>query len=79
MGKDSVSRQCFQKCLAAIISLELKEGPYPESVSFPLWFTQSQVIVLTWTFTPQKRLKYVNHPYHICPCCKAPEGLKCST
>jgi hypothetical protein len=44
------------------------EGPYPESVSFPLWFTQSQVIVLTWAFTPQKRLKYVDRPYHICPC-----------
>jgi hypothetical protein len=68
MGKDSVSRQCFQKCWAAIISSELMEGPYPESVSFPLWFTQSQVIVLTWAFTPQKRLKYVDRPYHICPC-----------
>jgi hypothetical protein len=67
MGKDSVSRQCFQKCWAAIISSELMEGPYPESVSFPLWFTQSQVIVLTWTLTPQKCLKYVDHPYHICP------------
>jgi hypothetical protein len=36
MGKDSVSRQCFQKCWAAIISLELMEGPSPESVSIPL-------------------------------------------
>jgi hypothetical protein len=52
---------------SAIISSELMEGPYPESVSFPLWFTQFQVIVLTWTLTPQKRLKYVDHPYHVCP------------
>jgi hypothetical protein len=32
---------------AAIIPLKLMEGPYPESISFPLWFTQFQVIVLT--------------------------------
>jgi hypothetical protein len=36
MGKDSVLRQCFQKCWAAIISSELMEGPYSESISFPL-------------------------------------------
>jgi hypothetical protein len=55
------------------------EGPYPESISFPLWFTQSQVIVLTWTLTPQKRLKYVDCPYHICPypCWDQLKGLEC--
>jgi hypothetical protein len=55
------------------------EGPYPESVSFPIWFTQSQVIVLTWTLTPQKCLKYVDCPYHICPypCWDQLPGLEC--
>jgi hypothetical protein len=64
---------------SAIISSELMECPYPESVSFPLWFTQFQVIVLTWTLTPQKRLKYVDRPYHICPypCWDQQPGLEC--
>ena len=57
MGKDAVSRQCFQKCWAAIISLEFMQGPYPESTFFLLWFTQSQVLCANLDFysteTPQ--------------------------